>query len=94
MLADSSAVTSGTYERSFVRNGTTYHHILDPKTGYPVDTDAAGVTVITKNSLDAEGYSTTLLALGIKRGLAFAQDHPEIINVFFVDQNKHIESLR
>ena len=94
VLADSSAVTSGTYERSFVRNGTTYHHILDPKTGYPVDTDAAGVTVITKNSLDAEGYSTTLLALGIKRGLAFAQDHPEIINVFFVDQNKHIESLR
>ena len=93
-LTNASAVTSGTYERSFTHDGKTYHHILDPKTGYPVETDAAGVTVVTRNSLDAEGYSTTLLALGIERGLAFAKMHPEILNVFFVDQERGIYTLR
>lgn len=93
-LKNASAVTSGTYERSFTHNGKVYHHILDPKTGYPIDTDAAGVTVITKQSVDAEGYSTTLLALGVERGLTFASTRPEILNVHFVDQNRQIKSLR
>ncbi len=93
-LKDASAVTSGTYERSFVHDGRVYHHILDPKTGFPVDTDAAGVTVITKKSVDAEGYSTTLLALGVERGLAFASTRPEILNVHFVDHDRQIKSLK
>ena len=58
-LENASAVTSGTYERCFTRNGRAYHHILDPKTGLPVQTDLAGATVIARTSLDAEGYSTT-----------------------------------
>ena len=73
---DASAVTSGVYERCFERDGTFYHHILDPETGLPAQTDTAGATVIARRSLDAEGYSTTLLALGIERGIAFARSHP------------------
>lgn len=84
-IRDASAVTSGVYERCFEKDGVFYHHILDPKTGYPVQTDAAGATVVTRRSLDAEGYSTTLLALGIERGIAFAQKHPDILCAYFVD---------
>lgn len=82
---DASAVTSGVYERCFTKDGVFYHHILDPVTGYPVTTDAAGATVIAKRSIDAEGYSTTLLALGIERGMAFARKHPAILRAYFVD---------
>lgn len=86
-VRDASAVTSGVYERCFEKDGVFYHHILNPKTGYPVQTDAAGVTVVTRHSLDAEGYSTTLLALGIKRGRAFVQKHPVILGAYFVDHD-------
>ena len=84
-VRDASAVTSGVYERCFERDGAFYHHILDPETGYPAETDAAGATVLARRSLDAEGYSTTLLALGIERGRAFARKHPAILAAYFVD---------
>ncbi|HIW75430.1 MULTISPECIES: FAD:protein FMN transferase [Gordonibacter] len=84
-VRNASAVTSGIYERYFTHNGQRYHHILNPQTGYPADTDAAGATVVAQRSLDAEGYSTTLLALGIERGIAFARKHPAILAAYFVD---------
>lgn len=49
-----SAVTSGTYERFLEINGKKYHHIIDPKTGYPVKTHVAGVTLFTRDSVQAE----------------------------------------
>lgn len=91
-VRDASAVTSGVYERCFERDGEFYHHILDPKTGFPVETDAAGATVIARRSIDAEGYSTTLLALGIERGIAFARSHPTILGAHFVDAAGNVVS--
>ncbi|MDR2957457.1 MAG: FAD:protein FMN transferase [Coriobacteriales bacterium] len=87
---DVSVVTSGVYERCFIENGILYHHILNPKTGYPVATDVAGVTVVAQASIDAEGYSTTLLAMGIKPGTEFVKQHPEIIQAVFVNFEGHI----
>ena len=86
-LRDASAVTSGIYERCCEADGTFYHHILSPETGMPVETDAAGATVIANRSVDAEGYSTTLLALGTARGLAFAREHLAIRKAIFVTRN-------
>ena len=86
-LRDASAVTSGIYERCCEVDGKFYHHILSPETGMPVETDAAGATVIANRSVDAEGYSTTLLALGTARGLAFAREHPAIRKAIFVTRD-------
>ncbi|MGI6216587.1 MAG: FAD:protein FMN transferase [Coriobacteriales bacterium] len=77
-LEDASAVTSGIYERCFVRDGIMYHHILHPKTGMPVRTDLAGVTLVAQRSIDAEGFSTSVLAMGMHRGMEFAASRPEI----------------
>ena len=94
-LVAGSAVTSGVYERCFTApDGTFYHHILDPRTGRPVETDVAGVTVICEKSIDAEGFSTTLLALGLKRGLALARRHPEILQAFFIAPDGTITNAR
>lgn len=86
-LRNASAVTSGIYERCCEVDGAFYHHILSPETGMPVETDAAGATVIADRSVDAEGYSTTLLALGTARGLAFAREHLAIRKAIFVTRN-------
>ena len=54
MIPECSVVTSGTYERFLEVDGHKYHHLIDSRTGYPVETNIAGVTTFTKNSVDAE----------------------------------------
>lgn len=57
---DQSVVTSGIYERKFTFNNKTYHHILDRHTGFPIATDIAGLTVISKESVDGEIWTSRL----------------------------------
>ncbi|MCR5582707.1 MAG: FAD:protein FMN transferase [Eggerthellaceae bacterium] len=68
-----SVVTSGPYERFFEQDGTVYHHILNPRTGFPVETDLASATIVSECSVDGDGYSTTLFALGSKRALELVE---------------------
>ena len=87
-----SVVTSGTYERCFQKNGVLMHHILDPQTGFPVVTDAVGATIVCEKSIDAEGFSTTALALGVEGGLAFCKAQPEIVSAIFIDVRGNVRS--
>lgn len=59
-MKDESVVTSGIYERKFVWEGKTYHHIFDSQTGYPIETDLASLTIVSKKSLDGEIWTTRL----------------------------------
>jgi thiamine biosynthesis lipoprotein len=68
-LKDKTMVTSGVYERFFEKDGKRYHHILDTRTGFPVDNGLVSVTVIASKSFDADGFTTTLLAVGKQRAL-------------------------
>ena len=77
-LDEGSVVTSGIYERAFTRDGVLYHHILDPKAGFPAQTDLLSATVISKASIDGDGYTTALIIMGADQALHFALEHPEI----------------
>lgn len=72
---DKTVVTSGTYERYFEVDGKKYHHVLDPKTGYPIDNDLLSITIISEKgrSVDCDGLSTTCLSLGKDKALALVQ---------------------
>lgn len=72
-LADETMVTSGVYERFLDSDGKRYHHILDTKTGYPVDNGLQSVTIIAPRSFDADGLTTTIFALGRERGMELAR---------------------
>ncbi|MFD1429196.1 FAD:protein FMN transferase [Lacticaseibacillus mingshuiensis] len=64
ILPACSAVTSGIYERFLVKNGVKYHHLLDPRTGWPLQTDLAGVTVFTATSIQGELEAKRLFFAG------------------------------
>lgn len=63
-LSDAAVVTSGTYERGFDLDGVRYHHILDPKTGMPVQNGLASVTIIGTQSALCDALSTACFVLG------------------------------
>jgi thiamine biosynthesis lipoprotein len=91
-LVDQSLVTSGPYERFFVQDGKVYHHILDTKTGYPVDTDFTSVSIITPRSFIADALSTSVFALGLEKGMALIDSMEDVEAVFFTEEKQIILS--
>jgi thiamine biosynthesis lipoprotein len=88
-VASQSVVTSGIYERYFEQNGKRWHHILDPRCGYPLDNELDSVTIISTNSLDGDIWTTLLYGLGVVKGCA-ALHHHEDIEAIFVTKNRDV----
>jgi thiamine biosynthesis lipoprotein len=66
-----SIVTSGVYERFFMKDGIMYHHILDSVTGYSVQNGLVSVTIVDPSSMAADALSTLVFALGREKGLEY-----------------------
>ena len=76
--------TSGSYERFVEIDGRRYSHIIDPRTGHPVDNGLGSVSVIAPSAMMADAYSTTLFVLGREDGSAFIAQRPNCTAVFIV----------
>lgn len=77
-VKNKSIVTSGGYERNLKKDGETYHHILDPKTGYPIKTDIASITIISDLSVDGEIWTTRLYGRNALDIISEINKHPNI----------------
>lgn len=84
-LKDASAVTSGSYQRFFEKDGKLYHHLLDPETGLPAESGLKSVTVVTENSAEADILSTSLFVMGEEAARAYLENSTGIA-VYFVDK--------
>lgn len=86
---DVTAVTSGSYERYILtKEGKQYHHILDPRTGYPNDNDILSVTIFTKKSIRADALSTATFSLGLDKGYDLIESLEETEAVFLTNDYK------
>ena len=87
-LTDKTVVTSGIYQRYFKFENKIYHHIIDPKTGYPSDNEITSVTVVTDSSTVADGLSTACLNLGVDEGTKLAKQYNA--ELIFIDTNGNL----
>ena len=88
-IRDKSVVSSGIYERCFEQDSTLYHHLLNPKTGYPYDNGLIAVTIISDQSVDGDALSTTCFALGLEDGVKLAESLDDV-QAFFVTSDYEI----
>lgn len=74
-VENTAVMGSGDYERFFVKDGRRYHHIFNPKTGYPAE-GLSGITVISPDPMMADAWATVLFVIGPERGLDIVEKMP------------------
>lgn len=80
--------TSGDYEKYFIEDGIRYHHILDPKTGYPVQNGLTSVTIVCDQGYLADGLSTACFVLGMDAAKPLLEKYDA--EAVFVDEDKNV----
>ena len=84
-INDQSVVSSGVYERNFFVDGKNYHHILNPKSGYPYDNGLINVTIVSDRSVDGDALSTTCFSMGLERGMELINRMDGVYGYFLTD---------
>lgn len=87
---DTAISTSGDYEKYYIdkKTGKKYFHILDSKTGYPVETEITSCTIVCKSGIDSDGLSTACFALGVDKSRELLKKYHA--RAIFVDKKKNI----
>ena len=88
-VANKSVVTTGIYQRYFEADGKIYHHILDPRTGYPCENTLYSDTIITDSSLTADALSTVCYLMGYEAANDLI-DQLENVDALFITNDNEI----
>lgn len=89
-VQNEAVVTSGGYERYFEEDGRTYIHIIDPRTGYPVENDLLSVTIVSPDGTLADGLSTALYIMGYDKAVQFWEQHQDEFDVILITADEQI----
>ncbi|MDO4732948.1 MAG: FAD:protein FMN transferase, partial [Bacillota bacterium] len=89
-LGEACIVTSGIYERQFTQDGKLYHHILDPKTGYPVENELLSVSIVSRSSAQGDALSTLAFLLGREEGSQFLETQEDVLGAIWVERSGEI----
>ena len=87
-VVDHAFSTAGDYERSYIVGGRRYHHIIDPRTGYPA-TQSRSVTIWAKDALTADALDDAVFILGPEKGLALVESVDDA-GAVIVDRENHV----
>lgn len=79
-------MTSGDYERFFFADGKRMHHVLDPRSGFPAR-GLRSVTIVARDSVEADAFSTAVFVLGPKDGMALIERTEGVEGLLVTDKN-------
>jgi thiamine biosynthesis lipoprotein len=71
-IGNNAIATSGDYRNFYEENGVRYSHLINPKTGYPIQHNLVAVTVVHRSCMIADGLATAINVMGVEKGLEFA----------------------
>ena len=79
--------TSGNYRRYYESNGKKITHLINPETGFTLQNELISVTVYAKDAMTADAYDNALMAMGLKKGLAFVEKNEDLAAHFIYRKN-------
>lgn len=84
-LENQALATSGNYRKFYIENGKKYAHIIDPKTGYPVNHNLLSATVLANDCMTADAFATAFMVMGMEKAKQFLSAHKDLgLEVFFI----------
>ncbi len=83
-ISDMALATSGNYRNFYVKDGKKYAHTISPFTGYPVNHQLLGVSVLAPDCMSADAYATGFMVLGFEKSLEIVNSHPELEAYFIM----------
>jgi len=89
-VSDEVIDASGVYERFFIQDEVRYHHILDPRTGFPSQNGLKSLTIMSPNATDADALSTGVFLMGLEDGMNYLEALPEGVEAFFITEDNKI----
>ena len=78
---------SGSYENSFVREGVTYSHIMDPRTGRPVQ-GLLSVAVVAGSGMEGDALDNALFVMGPEKARSYLKRYPQVQAYYFVPREE------
>ena len=87
---DKAIITSGGYERYFEKDGVTYHHIIDPATGYPAENGLVSVTIVSTDGTLADGLSTSLFVMGKDKAVDYWKAHSDEFDMILLTDDEKL----
>jgi len=87
-LSDRAIATSGDYRKFYYKNGIKYSHTINPKTGFPVNHNLLGVSVIADNCMTADAFATGFMVLGVEKSMEIARKDSSV-EVFLIYSDKN-----
>jgi FAD:protein FMN transferase len=88
LLTGKAVSAAGYDQRYFDQDGERYHHIFDPRTGYPARSDLMSVTLVADSSLDSDAFDTAVFILGLEKGRELLRKYGNIEAVFVTTDRK------
>ncbi len=82
MMDEGAVTTSGNYRRYYENNGKQISHLIDPRTGFPVQNELISVTVFAADAITADAFDNALMLMGLKNALEFTEKQENIAAYF------------
>ena len=93
-LVDRSMATSGNYRNFYEFDKKKYSHILDPRTGYPIDSNIASVTVVAPLCMDADAIATALSVMSLESGKVMVEENEGIEAFWVLSENEKFRTVK